>query len=159
MHCFGNLHDVDRLVDMSVKMYRSDWYEIDRPHAEKDDTFIISLRDTGVDCLWMGVEKNYANMKWAKACYESERADAIYLYNHGELSLLNHKKAMALLEQLIESCPDDYLEYCKACTLSDYCPTVKEYKAYDKYVEEYMQDWHRTDKMLGREEYFKKIVA
>lgn len=107
------LEDIDKLVEMSVTWYKSDWFKIDRPHAEKDNHFVISLRESGVDCLWLGCEKSYGNIIWARSCFDSERAKAIYLYDMGKLTLISHTEAKEILAKAEESCPDGYIEDCK----------------------------------------------
>ncbi len=124
----ATLKDIDKLVDMSVKHYRTDWYKHDRPRAEKDDHFVISLRDMGVDTLFLGCEKSYGNMMWIKACLDSERALAIYEYNKGEITLISHERAKEILAQAKESCPDGYIEECERLwNERKPQPTVKEY--------------------------------
>lgn len=128
-----NLELVDALVEKYVKHYKDDWYKIDRPRAEKDGTFVISLRDTGVDCLFLGNEKSYANMEWADACYNSERAKKIYLFDNGKMKRYTHDDALKCLKEARETCPDGYYEYCESLSMKDPCPTVKQYKEYMKY--------------------------
>ena len=128
-----NLELVDGLVEKYVKHYKDDWYKIDRPRAEKDGTFVISLRDTGVDCLFLGNEKSYANMEWADACYDSERAKKIYLFDNGKMKRYTHDTARKCLKQAKDTCPEGYWDECSRLTMQDFCPTVKQYKEYVKY--------------------------
>ena len=131
------LKDVDALVEMSVKYYKSDWYDIDRPRAERDDSFIISLRSSGVDCLFMGCEASYSNMMWNKSCYDSGRAEAIYFYNHGEMGLISQSEAREQLNKLMESFPEGYIFYCEGRDVwREYSPTVDEYRRYMEYEQD-----------------------
>ena len=119
---------IDNLVEETLTHYKSDWFACDRHHAEKDDHFVISMRSTGVDCLFLGAEKSYSNMMWAKACFDSERAEAIYEYNAGNLKLISHFKAREILKKAWDSCPEGYIELCEACYKERIpSPTVQEY--------------------------------
>ena len=151
------LADIDKLVEKNVKHYKSDWYEHDRPRSEKDSHFVISLRDTGVDCMYLGAEKGWNNLDWSRACFDSERAKAIYEYNNGTLKKIDHEKAQKILKEAIETCPEGYVEECKKLhPMYDFIPTVEQYKEYVKemndnihhgYAWENLADWTKAQDM------------
>ena len=151
------LADIDKLVEKNVKHYKTDWYEHDRPRAEKDNHFVISIRDTGVDCMYLGAEKGWNNLDWSRACFDSERAKVIYEYNNGTLKKIDHDKAKEILKEAIENCPEGYVEECKKLhPMYDYIPSVEQYKEYVKYMNdqihhgyawESLSDWTKAQYM------------
>ena len=146
----NSIKDIDNLVELSVRNYKSDWYKYDRPRAQKDGHFVIMLRNSGVDCLFMGAKKSYENLIHVKAYLDSNGGDAIYHYCDGKVTLINRRQAKKLLEKAIESCPEGYIEDCKRLQMNDFCPTVEQYKEWQKeqdenvnagYAMENLADW------------------
>ena len=102
---------VDSLVNAVVSHYASDWFEIDRPRAVEETAFVVCLRDTGVDTLFLNKSKSWGNLMWIRACLESERAEIIVYCHDGKTERINGKTAIKLWQQAMDSLPEGYREY------------------------------------------------
>lgn len=115
----GILKKIDELIEKNVKHYKSDWYELDRPRAEKcGDKLdcVIATRKTGTDTLFMAGEPvSYSNVNWFMATLDTTNAGssvAFYRVTGDEIFKIKRDLAVKLSFDILRTLPDEYIRYC-----------------------------------------------
>ena len=109
---------MDSLVEQNVRLYKTDWYEIDRPKAVEETAFVVFLRETGVDTLFLNRKKSLPNLLWIEACLDSERSKKIVHCHDGVTEEIEPETARRLWKHAKDTLPEGYIEYHESLPLS-----------------------------------------
>lgn len=135
------LKELDEIIEKNVKHYKTDWYEHDKPRIDEGDSFILAVRETGSDVLFLsGKSVGWGNLKWAEAWVEARNNKKFWLVEGGKIRRIKEVTVQKKLKELVDALPDEYAEYCKRAKLTDIPMSLADYKEYDEYCKKH---WYR----------------
>lgn len=108
------LKTIDKNVETFCNAYKTDWYDYDRlkvRYCNKDDKFIVMLRDTGVDTAFLsGYKCSYANIRQSKARINLNSSKKYLYYNGKSLTIISKNIASNLCDKAFSSLPPEYVK-------------------------------------------------
>ena len=102
---------MDELVNENVSFFAEDWFKLDRPRAVDETDYVVFLRETGVDTLFLSNHKSWDNLMWLKAGLDSGRAGKIFRCHDGKVEEITANFAMKLWREAMDTLPEGYREY------------------------------------------------